>query len=107
MATLSITEFSSIPLATVPAGGSFFSLPAPLLPVITEQHVAIGGSSAASAAFDPTTRFVMINTDQPCSVAWGTAPVAVATAQRLGANETRFYGVPPGGGFKVAVITNT
>ena len=49
----------------------------------------------------------MINTDQPCSVAWGTAPVAVATAQRLGANETRFYGVPPGGGFKVAVITNT
>jgi hypothetical protein len=32
-------------------------------------------------------------------------PTAVATAQRLAANETRYYGVNPGE--KIAVITNS
>lgn len=108
MATLYITEYANAAMAGLANPTASFPLPAPL---VTdggiEQHVAIGGSSTASAAFDPTTTFVMINCDAACSLAWGLTPVALVTAQRMGANETRFYGVPKGMSFKVAVIANS
>src|SRR5437868_3349 len=72
---------------------------------VTEQTVAIGGSSAASAAFGSRTRFIIVHTDAICSIAFGVSPVAAASAHRLAANETRFYGVNPGDA--IAVITNT
>lgn len=78
---------------------------APYCVPIATQQVAISGSSVASAAFNAATGFVMINASAACSLAWGTAPTAVATAERMSAGETRFYTVNPGQ--KVAVITNT
>lgn len=104
MATLYITEYDKLPILD-----SSGSIPqAPVEPAIAEQHISITGSSAASAAFNVKTKFVMLNTDSACSLAWaiaGGSPTAAATAQRMGANETRFYGVPYNG--KLAVISNT
>lgn len=107
MAVLYITEFANAAMAGLVNVTPSFPLPAPLVPGVVEQHVAIGGGSVASAAFDPTTTFVMVNCDVACSLAWGANPTAVTTAQRMGANETRFYGVPAGSNLKVAVIGNT
>lgn len=104
MARLYITEFAEMPQLN-----SAGVIPqCPVAPGIAEQSVAIGGGSVASAAFNQGTKFVMLNSDAVCSLAWssdGTPATAVATAQRMSANETRFYGVHPGG--KVSVIANT
>jgi len=80
-------------------------LPVGMEPAIAAQGVSIGASSTASSAFNGNTRFVLLHTDAICSVAFGVSPTAVATANRMGAGESRFYGVLPG--HKVAVITNT
>jgi hypothetical protein len=101
MAILTITEIATLGQTLVEGQ----VIPAPQLPGVAEQNIAIGGSSVASAAFNPATRFVMINCDVPCCLAWslpGVTPTAVTTAQRMGQNETRFVAVSPGG--KVAVI---
>lgn len=95
MATLYITEFAVMSLAAM----------APQTPPVAEQDVAIGGSSVASNPFNASTRFIMVNCDAACSLAFGSAPVAVTTAHRMAANETRFYGVQPGQ--EVAVIANS
>jgi hypothetical protein len=100
MAVLYITECDSLALESYGR-----PIAAPRMAPIAEQHVAIGGSSAQSATFNPKTRFIMVHTDAICSIAWGVNPTAVATAQRLAANETRYYGVNPGE--KIAVITNS
>ena len=75
-------------------------------PPISEQTIAIGGSSVScSAAFHAHTRLVRINTDAICSIAIGAAPTATATKRRMAANQTEYFSVE--GGFKLAVITNT
>ena len=105
MATLYITELQFLP--QLDAGGSVI-IQAPVVPGTAEQHIAITGASVASAAFNINTKFVMLNADAVCSLAWsadGTTPTAVTTAQRMGANETRFYGVRSQA--LVAVIANT
>lgn len=81
----------------------------PQMPPVADYRIAIGAGSVPSPAFQKATRFVMTHADAPCSLAWADPPVlvdpvAVATAHRLGQNETRFYGVLPLG--KLAVITN-
>lgn len=96
MATLYITEFAGIALG----------FPAPMTPPLAEQHVQISGSSVISAPFNAATTFVMVNCDTACNLAWGKTPVADALSQRMSANETRFYGVPLGQAFEVAVIAN-
>ena len=106
MATLYVTEFAAGTVAgLVGSVTTEFPVPAPMTPPVAEQHIAIGAGSLPSAAFNADTAFVMVNCDATCSLAWGAAPVAVATAQRMAANETRFYGVVPGQ--KVAVIENS
>lgn len=75
-------------------------------PSLVEQTpVAIGGTSAQSAAFAATTRIVRIHTDAICSIAFGSNPTATANSKRLAAGQTEYFGVQ--GGHKVAVITNT
>jgi hypothetical protein len=101
MAFLYITEFSDI---AATGGGS--ELVAPHMNSITaNQRIDIGGASVQSAAFQPSTRGILINCDTACSIAGGPDPVAVVTEHRMAANETRFYGVQ--GGLKLAVIENT
>lgn len=101
MATLYITEYSA--MGQAPNSGPQM----PQEPPIAEQTVAISGSSAASAAFNSKTRFVRVHTDAICSVEFGAAPTATATTGRMAANQTEYRGVPEGGAFKVAVISNS
>lgn len=101
MAVLYISEYVNEPVIN----GRFIN--AASEPAIAEQHVAIGSTSTASAAFNVLTKFVRIHTDAICSIAFGASPTAVATAKRLAANSTEYFGVPPLLGYSVAVITNT
>lgn len=100
MATLYITEFAL--MGQVPNSAAQM----PQQPPLAEQTVTIGASTQ-SAAFNAKTRFVRLHTDAICSVEFGTNPTATAANARLAANQTEFHGVPEGGAFKVAVITNS
>ena len=108
MATLYISEFGSTTVAGVSGASSQAPTPAPLVPAIAEQALDISGSPNASQSFNPGTTFVMVSTDVPCCLAWGApAPAASTTYHRMGAGETRFYGVPKGQNFQVSVILTT
>lgn len=71
------------------------------------QTVAIGGTTAQSAAFNALTSFVRIHTDAVCSIEFGTNPVATTVTRRMAANSTEYFSVPKDKAFKVAVIANT
>jgi hypothetical protein len=100
MATLYITECKR---TIVDTSNRYVNVPS--MPPVTEQSVPIGGTSAAYNPFNTSTRFIIVNADTPCSLAFGPTPVAVATAHRVSLNETRSYGVMPGQ--TIAVIANT
>lgn len=111
MAVLYITELES--LGTPSEGGH---LPVAHMPPVAEQTLGISGSSAASSAFNAATRFVRLETDTNCSIAFGAAPTAqsVSTTQtgsgasgtaRLAAGIPEYFAVTPG--MKVAAITTT
>ncbi len=106
MAFLYITEFAE--LAIGPAGrvGSMG-----VMPPVAEQTIASNAASAQSAAFNAKTRFVRLHADtQITAVAFGTNPTAVAGAggsARMAANQTEYFAVPLGAGFKVAAINAT
>ena len=76
-------------------------------PPIAQQRVAIGATSTQSSVFNSATRFVRLHSDQVCSVQFATSPTAAATSRRLAANQTEYFGIPPNGTYRVAVITNT
>lgn len=80
---------------------------APLDPPITEQTpVVIGAGSLQSAAFQSTTRFILITTDAICSVVvGGTNPTATTNNHRMAADQAEYRAVT--GGDKLAVIANT
>lgn len=100
MATLYVTEFSGI------GSGNKTDIQAAACPPLAEQTVAIGGSTAQSAAFDAATKVIRVHTDAICSVKIGGAnPVAAATNARLAANQTEYFRVNAGD--KIAVIQNT
>jgi len=104
MATLYITEVEKVAFTLVDGQ----PVAAPQLPGVAEQAVAIAAGSTPSAPFNARTRYVLINADAVCSLAWaandGSVPTANVGAQRMGQNETRFIGVTPGG--RLAVIAN-
>lgn len=104
MTTLYVTEFAGI--AQLQIGGEH-APPLAAQPPLAEQTVAIGVGSAASAAFQAGTTLVRVHADSICSIEFGTAPTAAATKARLAANQTEYFGVPQGQGYKVAVIQNT
>ncbi len=101
MATLCITECSDLGIDKI-AGDT---VQAPFMPPVTEQTVAITGTTARSNPFNAATRFVMLETDTICSLGWASGNTATATTgtHRMAADEVRFYCVNPGG--TVAVIT--
>lgn len=107
MASLYITEYANLAQSGSVNAPMQFPLAAPASPSIADQKLAIGVTSVQSAAFNKSTSFIMVNCDTACSIAISADPTAAATAHRMGANETRFYGVPVGRDYKLAVITNT
>lgn len=100
MALIDITEYSELAMT-----GAGFKVMAGQEPGLTNQQVAIGGSSAQSAAFGDTTRFVRIHADASCRVAVGSNPTASSASMRIGAGGTEYLGVLPG--LKLAVIATT
>lgn len=97
MAKLTVTEFS---LLTETSLGRTQTVKAP---PVTEQQLGISGASNPSAAFNARTVVVRLKTDTACSIAWGSAPVAVSGNCPMEAGQTEYFGVNPGD--KVAVIT--
>lgn len=81
-------------------------LPAGVMPPVAEQRVANAGASAQSAALNDRTKFVMLHADSICSVKFGANPTAVVEEHRMGAGETRYYGVNIVG-MKIAAVLNT
>jgi hypothetical protein len=100
MALLYVTEFGAM---YSDAGGS---VPIAKTNVRTDQTpVVIGAGSLQSAAFLAGTRFVRLNCDAICSIAFGSNPTASTSTMRMAANQTEYFGVNAGD--KVAVIANT
>lgn len=100
MATIYVTEFAAL--------GSGIGGEAQIAarPGLAKQSMAITGASTTLAtAFTAQTRFIRVHTDAICSIAIGSAAVAVATYDRMPADATEYYGVTPG--HNLAVITNT
>lgn len=74
-------------------------------PGVVSQTVAIGGSSAQSAAFNSQTTLIRVHSDVVCSVEiGGSNPTATTSSMRFAANQTEYFIVHPGD--KLAVITN-
>ena len=96
MANLHITEFSDVANIVSP-------IQIPQMPPVADQTpLAIGATSAASSAFNASTRFVCLTPKADCHVAFGETPVATTNSKQLTAGQDYYYGVTPG--HKVAVI---
>ncbi len=65
-------------------------------PAVANQKLNVAGVADVSSPFEARTSFVMIHTTEPVHLAFGDSPVASTNAHRLGAGETRFYGVSAG-----------
>lgn len=99
MATLYVTECAQ----TGVAANQWVMSPA-VQQIQAEYNIAIGPSSTQGPTFQPSTNFIMVNTDSACSLAFGTNPAAVTTKHRMSPNDTRFYIVQPG--WSIAVVAN-
>ncbi len=98
-ATLYISEFQN-------AVGVVGTTQAQMLPqsAITDQTVAIGGSSVQSAAFNAKTHAVALTCDLGCSIVIGTDPTATTSNFLLYSGHQQNFVVAPGQ--KIAVIDN-
>ena len=100
MAVVDITEYDKLALDNLGA-----RVAAGVEPSKSVQQIAVTGASAAcAAAFDGNTKFVRVHTDVTIRIAFGAAPVAAATSQRMVAGATEYFGVTPG--IKMAAITS-
>jgi len=101
MATLYVSEYSSLGTAALD-----YRMQSALEPSIAEQAITISASPTQSAAFNTQTKYIRVHTDSICSIAFGQNPTAVTTAKRFAANQTEYFGVIPGQGYKLSVIAN-
>jgi hypothetical protein len=100
MSALYVTEFESITPTTEGGAAQVARAPA----VVDQTPVTISGTSAQSAAFGKSTKYVRLHSDVICSVSFGANPTASTNNMRFAANQTEYFGVTPG--MKVAVISN-
>lgn len=104
MAWLTVTEFKH-PFTTRSSGMGHVAGPK-----VAQNNVAIGSSTAQSAAFAATTGVIRVETDAICCVeVGGTNPTAVVVgatgSSRMVAGQTEYYYVKAGD--KIAVIAST
>ena len=98
MAKLWITEYTTM-------GADSTGIPLPIAahpPAAVQTPVDITSTSAQSAAFAATTRFVRLRADVACHFAVAANPTATTGATPLDANAAEYFQVPAG--FKLAVI---
>lgn len=75
-------------------------------PPVAEQVLDTTGTHL-SAAFNLGTRFIRVHTDGVVSILMGAAPTATTANGRMAANQTEYFGIPVGAGYKIDVIANT
>lgn len=81
-------------------------VPVAIEPAVAEQSVAVSGTSASSAAFSATTRWVRLLADEDVHVKFGLpTPTATTSHQLLRAGVEYWRGVPPVSGLMVAART--
>lgn len=111
MATkLYISEYAEAALPFSYAGSTTnplqnFPLSASKEPSITTQVVSFSGGATQSAPFNGRTKFIRVQADSICSIAFGVDPTATTDDLRLTAGQTEYFGVNPGD--IVSAITNT
>ena len=98
MSILQITEY-----AEVSTDLSGIRAPIAQEPAIAYQQITISGTSAPSAAFNPSTRFIRISGDAAFRFRVSADPTALATDTRMIADSVEYFGVRPG--LKIAAIT--
>src|SRR6266446_624453 len=100
MGILYITEFANIGFTGL---GSPTQIAAQ--PVNAEQSITFT-THVESTAFKNNTQIVRLHNDatSPVSVAFGTAPVATTANMRMAANQTEYFTVPTGQGYKVSAL---
>ena len=102
MADIYITEYAEL------ARDAFnYHVAAGKEPNLAEQKIANPAASTQSNALNERTAFVMVHASAAAHIAFGANPTAATTGHRLAAGETRFYGVVPGAGHKIAAINGT
>lgn len=72
---------------------------------VEQTPVTVSGSSAQSAAFASTTRYILFHCDGICSWTIGANPTATTSKMRLPADN--YYHIAVQAGDKIAFITNT
>ena len=105
MAVLYITEFSTITTPLTFASGPV-QCPYIGMGAIAEKTIALTTASTTCSTFSANCRFIMVNTDTASFLAFSpnsTGATATTSAHRMGANETRFYGVNPGGNMSAVI----
>jgi hypothetical protein len=101
MAIVNVTEY---PTVAVSANGN---IQIPSGPPSASYDIAVGGSTAAGATFQPGTKMVRLNTDVTCRVIMGVSPpTALAASSRFSAGQTEYWGVPSSG-LAIAVIQSS
>jgi hypothetical protein len=100
MPILDITEYQELAIA-----GRGHMVMSGQEPAALNQQVPIGASSAQSAPFSDTTRFIRLHADVSCRVAIGDNPTASSASMRVTGGGTEYLGVRPG--LKLAVISTT
>jgi hypothetical protein len=92
MPTVDVTEYERL------AGdGDGDVIPSGLEPSLRNQQLTPGATAATSAPLLEHTRFVRIHTDSPVRVRIAAGNAADQTCMRMGAGQTEFLGVRPGG----------
>lgn len=104
MASLYVEEYNGVGAGASIVGPALAGAQAAQEPSVTSQLLTISASSTAGAAFNAKTNLIRVHCDAICSIAIGKTPTAVATAKRMAANQTEYFGVRPGD--TIAVITN-
>lgn len=102
MSKLYVTEYAEVTILSSPGNQP---LQIAKEPPIAEQVVDYSGGVTASSAFNAATRFVRLTTDAICSIAFGAAPTATTSTQRMAADTVEYKGVLPAQ--KVSAIANT
>jgi hypothetical protein len=101
MPTVDITEYERL------AGdGDGDIIPSGLEPSYRNQQLTPGATAVTSQPLGENTRFVRIHTDSVIRLRVGANVVADQTSMRLGAGQTEFLGVRPGG-LTVSIIAST
>jgi hypothetical protein len=99
MTTLFITEFTGLGRDT-----ASLIVPAANQPATAEQTVTLSGSSTSSNALNAATTLVRLQANAVCNILMGANPTATTANMRLAADQTEYFTVTPGLGFKVAAI---